>query len=153
DAEVVLSVCNGAFILAKSGLLDGLSATTFAPLIEGLKAAAPKTKVVSDQRFVDNGKVVTSAGLSSGIDGALHVVEKLYGKGTAQRVAVGLEYNWDPQGRWVRARLADRFLWDLYRAAGDRDREILSHEGTTTAWENRWRVRTKEPREKVLADV
>ncbi len=56
QAEAVLSVCNGAFFLAKAGLLDGLEATTFASLIAGLQTAAPKTKVVSNKRFVDNGK-------------------------------------------------------------------------------------------------
>jgi putative intracellular protease/amidase len=152
-AEVVLSVCNGAFILAKAGLLDGLSATTFAALIDGLRAAAPKTKVVSDKRFVDNGKIVTSAGLSSGIDGSLHVVEKLYGRGAAQKVAINLEYNWDPEGRWVRAQLADRLLLSLYRAANDWDRDILLHDGTSDAWENRWRVRTERSGSELVASV
>ena len=58
-AEVVLSVCNGAFFLAQAGLLDGLEATTFAGMIDDLKTAAPKTKVVRDKRFVDNGKIIT----------------------------------------------------------------------------------------------
>jgi transcriptional regulator GlxA family with amidase domain len=71
NAEIVMSVCNGAYILAKTGLLDGLEATTTANLVPGLKIAAPKTKVVDDKRFVDNGKIITTAGLSSGIDGAL----------------------------------------------------------------------------------
>jgi putative intracellular protease/amidase len=152
-AQVVLSVCNGAFILAKSGLLDGKSATTFAPLIEGLRAAAPKTNVVNDKRWVDNGKIVTSAGLSSGIDGALHVVEKLYGRGEAQRVAVGLEYHWDPEGRWVRAQLADRVLADFYRTVNGWDADVVAYEGTTDAWENRWRVRTSDSPAAVLDSI
>ena len=61
-----------------------------------------------DKRFVDNGKIVTAAGLSSGIDGALHVIEKLYGKGAAQVAAVSLEYDWRPDSGWARASLADR---------------------------------------------
>jgi transcriptional regulator GlxA family with amidase domain len=81
-ARVVFSVCNGAFFLARAGLLDGLEATTFAHLIPQLKEAAPKARIVSDRRFVDNGKVVTAAGLSSGIDGR-YVVEKLFGHGQA----------------------------------------------------------------------
>jgi putative intracellular protease/amidase len=137
-AEVVMSVCNGAFILAKAGLLDGKSATTFAPLIEGLRAAAPKTTVVSDKRWVDNGKVVTTAGLSSGIDGAIHVVEKLLGRGRAQQLAVTLEYHWDPEGRWVRAQLADRPLRKLRGAAADW--EVVAYDGDTARWEGRWRV-------------
>ena len=59
DAEVVLSVCTGAFLLAKAGLLDGKEATTHWGSIDALKKAAPKTKVHADRRFVDNGKVVT----------------------------------------------------------------------------------------------
>ena len=91
DAEVVMSVCNGAFILAKAGLLDGLEATTTAGLITRLRQAAPKTKVVDDRRFVDNGKVITTAGLSSGIDGSLHVIERFLGRGTAQMAALGMD--------------------------------------------------------------
>ncbi|HJZ11514.1 MAG TPA: DJ-1/PfpI family protein, partial [Acidobacteriota bacterium] len=60
-AQLVLSVCNGAFLLAKAGLLEGLSATTFYRLLDQLAQEAPKTKIVRDQRFVDNGKVVTTA--------------------------------------------------------------------------------------------
>ena len=61
DAEIVMSVCNGAFILAKAGLLDGLEATTTSGLIPSLREAAPKTKVVDDRRYVDNGKIITTA--------------------------------------------------------------------------------------------
>ena len=66
--QITMSVCNGAFILAKAGLLDGLSATTTAGNIDRLAQQFPKTKVVRDQRFVDNGKIVTTCGLSAGID-------------------------------------------------------------------------------------
>jgi len=138
QAQVVLSVCNGAFILARVGLLDGLEATTFASLIDDLAAEAPKTKVVSDRRFVDNGKIVTSAGLSSGIDAALHVVEKVLGRGRAQVIATNLEYNWDPESSYVRAALADRHLIELYRMARSAGGSIESYAGGTDRWENRW---------------
>ncbi|MHC5544241.1 DJ-1/PfpI family protein, partial [Singulisphaera rosea] len=62
DAEVSLSVCTGAFLLAKAGLLDGLDATTHRSSLDALKAASPKTRVLEGRRFVDCGKVVTSAG-------------------------------------------------------------------------------------------
>jgi putative intracellular protease/amidase len=62
SATHVISVCNGAFILAATGLLDGLKATTFYDLIEALRSQAPKVTVVSDRRFVDNGKIITTAG-------------------------------------------------------------------------------------------
>src|SRR5262249_28760101 len=94
-SKYVMSVCTGAFILAKAGVLDGLSATTVSGGIDRLAKVAQKTRVVSDQRYVDNGKIITTAGLSSGIDGALHLVSRIKGKGTAQATALGLEYNWD----------------------------------------------------------
>ncbi len=98
-AAHTLSVCNGAFILASAGLLDGLTATTTASLIDDLRAEFPKTKVVSDRRFVDNGKIVTAGGLSAGIDGALHVVAVMRGDEAAARVAEGEEYDWRPEGK------------------------------------------------------
>jgi transcriptional regulator GlxA family with amidase domain len=87
EAEVTLSVCFGAFLLADAGLLDGVEATTHSWGIEGLKKAAPKCKVVTGRRFVDGGKVVTTAGVTAGIDGALHVVERLLGKKAARWTA------------------------------------------------------------------
>lgn len=141
DAEVVMSVCNGAFILAKAGLLDGLEATTTAGLIPMLRQVAPKTKVVDDRRFVDNGKIITTAGLSSGIDGSLHVIERFLGRGTAQMAALGMEYNWDPESKFVRAALADKYLRFNYdvkvREGGWRP---LGREGNSDHWENTWAV-------------
>jgi putative intracellular protease/amidase len=141
-AEVVLSVCNGAFFLAEAGLLDGLEATTFAGMIDDLQRSAPKTKVVRDKRFVDNGKIITSAGLSSGIDGALHVIEKLYGRGTAQVAAVGMEYDWRPDSGWARASLADMQLFPAFAAVGEYPRRVVKHEGTKDRWETSWKVTT-----------
>jgi putative intracellular protease/amidase len=142
NAEVVLSVCNGAFFLARAGLLDGLEATTFAGMIEDLQAAAPKAKIVRDKRFVDNGKIVTAAGLSSGVDGALHVIEKLYGKGAAQVAAVSLEYDWRPDSGWARASLADRHIAAAYDAVREFSRTVVRHEGTRERWETCWDIRT-----------
>jgi putative intracellular protease/amidase len=142
-AELVLSVCNGAFFLAKAGLLDGLEATTFAGLIDELKEAAPKTRVVSDKRFVDNGKIITAAGLSSGIDGALHVIERLCGRGIAQVAAVSLEYDWRPDSGYARASLADRRLEPGFEAIREfPSRTIVRHEGTRDRWETSWRIQT-----------
>lgn len=153
-AEIVLSVCNGAFILAKADLLDGLEATTTAGLIPRLREAAPKVKVVDDRRFVDNGKIITAAGLSSGIDGALHVIERLFGKGTAQMAALGMEYNWDPESKYVRAALADkymRFNYDVKVAEGGW--RSLSRAGSLDQWENKWAVTTEGSATDVLASV
>jgi len=93
-AEIVFSVCNGAFLLSRAGLLDGLEATTFAGAIDALRRDAPKTRVVSGRRWVDNGKIITAAGLSAGLDGALHVVERVAGREAAARAAAVMEYDW-----------------------------------------------------------
>jgi transcriptional regulator GlxA family with amidase domain len=150
-AEIVLSVCNGAFFLGRAGLLDGLEATTFAGMIDDLQAAAPKARVVRDKRFVDNGKIITTAGLSSGIDGALHVIERLFGKGSAQVVATALEYDWRPDGGFVRAMLADRYLGGAYEAIRQFQRTVVSHEGTRERWETRWLVRSDLSPQSALA--
>jgi len=106
-AQQALSVCNGAFILASAGLLDGLAATTTAGNLTRLRAEYPRLRVVEDQRWVDSGRIVTAGGLTAGIDGALHVVAKMRGQGLAQQVALGEEYDWHPAGGFARAALAD----------------------------------------------
>lgn len=98
EAELVLSVCNGALVLAKAGLLDGLEATTHHGSIASLRGLAPKTRVQENRRFVDNGKIVTAGGVSAGIDAALHVVERLLGPESARTTARYMEYRWDPSG-------------------------------------------------------
>lgn len=140
-AEKVLSVCNGAYILARADLLNGLEATTFAALIEGLQGIAPETRVVSNKRYVDNGKIVTSAGLSSGLDASLHVVAELLGLGRAQEIATNLEYNWDTEGEYVRALLPDKYLAGVNRKIRSfPGSKHLLHEGNVSHWEDRWSV-------------
>jgi putative intracellular protease/amidase len=131
----VMSVCTGAFLLAKAGMLEGKTVTATTGMIEDLQT--PQTKVVYNQRYVDNGKIITTAGLSSGIDGALHLVSKILGKGAAQRVALGMEYRWDPDGKWARAALAD-----LYMPARIKGMEalIISYEGDDGGWEIKFLV-------------
>jgi len=91
------SVCTGAFMLAGAGILDGLKATTFHNSLDDLQQGFPKIEVLREARFVDNGKVITTAGISAGIDGALHMVAKLQGLAEAKRVAYIMEYdNWVP---------------------------------------------------------
>ncbi|WP_158795597.1 DJ-1/PfpI family protein [Pedobacter sp. L105] len=87
------SVCTGAFILGKAGLLDQLTVTTFHKSITNLQKAVPKAKVLQNVRYVDNGRVITTAGISAGIDGALHLVAKLRGKEVAAAVAKQIEYD------------------------------------------------------------
>lgn len=95
-AELVLSVCTGSLLLAKAGLLDGLTATTHHKTFDLLRELAPRTTVVEDRRFVDNGTVVTSGGISAGIDMSLHIVARLLGEATAERTASYMEYD----GKW-----------------------------------------------------
>ena len=96
SSELVLSVCNGALLLASSGLLDGLEATTHHGSLEALASAHPRTRVLTNRRFVDNGRIMTCAGVSAGIDGALHVVERLLGDEVARNTARYMEYDWRP---------------------------------------------------------
>ncbi|MBL0175169.1 MAG: DJ-1/PfpI family protein [Ignavibacteria bacterium] len=91
-AHIVMSVCTGAFILAELGMLDGLEATTWYGAAGNLRKRYPAIRVCEGRRFTDNGKVITTAGISAGIDGALHVVERLLGKETAERTAKFVEY-------------------------------------------------------------
>jgi putative intracellular protease/amidase len=130
----VMSVCTGAFILAKAGLLDGLSATTIQHAIENLQKASPKTRVVHDQRYVDNGKIITTAGLSSGIDGAFHLVAKINGEGEAQSIALNMEYRWDPHSKYARAALADRYFPDFSDLKSVKGK-IISTDGDLDHWE------------------
>jgi putative intracellular protease/amidase len=131
SSTYVMSVCTGAFILAKADLLNGLTATTVRGGIDRLATAFPNIKVVYDKRYVDNGKIITTAGLSSGIDGAFYLVSKMLGKATAQKVALGIEYNWDPEAKFARAAYADRYLPNFQGLDG----EILSVGGDTERWE------------------
>ncbi|GAA4274586.1 DJ-1/PfpI family protein [Aquimarina gracilis] len=96
-AEIQFSVCTGAFFLAEAGLLNGKIATTFHSAIDLLSNDFPEIDVRDNVRFVDNGNVITTAGISAGIDGALHVVAKLKGTKYAQWVASQMEYEkWIP---------------------------------------------------------
>ena len=92
SADKVLSVCTGALLLAKIGLLDGLRSTTHNSAFELLAEIAPNTEIDRSARFIDNGNVITSAGISAGIDMSLHVIEKLYGFEVAQNTAAYMEY-------------------------------------------------------------
>ena len=94
--EHVLSVCTGALVLARAGLLDGLGATTHHSAFDLLRAEAPTAEVYEDRRYVDNGQVITSSGISAGIDMALHVVARLLGSEAAQATADYMEYRWLP---------------------------------------------------------
>ena len=90
-ANQVLSVCSGSLILAKAGLLEGLKATTHQGDMAELTSLAPNTEIVDGVKFVDNGKIVTSAGITTGIDMCLHVIEKICGADLAKKTSISLE--------------------------------------------------------------
>jgi transcriptional regulator GlxA family with amidase domain len=92
-AEIVASVCTGSLVLGRAGLLDGLEATTHHEALDLLREHAPRTTVVETERFVDNGRILTAAGISAGIDLSLHLVARLHGVQVAQKTARYMEYH------------------------------------------------------------
>lgn len=108
EAEMIMSVCTGALLLAQVGLLNGLEATTHHGAIGLLREVAPSTTIHEDRRFVDNGRIICSAGVAAGIDMSLHVVARLLGEDIAVKTARQMEYPYDgdgpgniPQRQWT----------------------------------------------------
>ncbi|HWZ30703.1 MAG TPA: DJ-1/PfpI family protein [Bryobacteraceae bacterium] len=95
DADMTMSVCTGAFLLAKTGLLKGKTATTHHGSFGRFGMTMKEIRLKRGYRFVDEGKVATSGGLSCGMDLALHVVERYYGRQEAENAAFWLEYQGD----------------------------------------------------------
>jgi transcriptional regulator GlxA family with amidase domain len=91
-AEIVMSICTGALVLAKAGLLDGLRITTHHTALDLLRELAPAAIVDPSQRFHDNGKIITAAGISAGLDSSLHVVARLLDPDAAEATAYQMEY-------------------------------------------------------------
>jgi len=96
NSEITMSVCTGAFILGRAGLLDNKKVTTWWAAINNLRKDVPTATVLENTRFVDNGQLITTAGISAGIDGALHLVQKLISTESAIKTARNMEYNWQP---------------------------------------------------------
>jgi transcriptional regulator GlxA family with amidase domain len=93
-AELVASVCTGAFLLAKAGLIDGKRVTTHWEDVEELRTMFPRVRVDEGKRWIDEGRVVTSAGISAGIDMSLYLVGRLEGEELAVRTARQMDYDW-----------------------------------------------------------
>jgi transcriptional regulator GlxA family with amidase domain len=91
-AEIVTSVCTGASLLARTGLLDGRRATTNKRAFDWVVSTGPAVDWVRSARWVDDGKFVTSSGVSAGIDMALHLIERTVDAETAAQVARVMEY-------------------------------------------------------------
>jgi len=96
EVERLLSVCTGSLLLGKAGLLDGLEATTHHGALDRLRDLAPGATVRDDLRYVDNGEIVTSGGISAGIDMALHIVRQTAGEAVVQNTLKEMEYDWAP---------------------------------------------------------
>src|SRR5437667_819959 len=92
NTDVTMSVCTGAFVLAKTGLLSGKAATTYHGAFVTFATQFPDIHLKRGARFVEDGNLATAGGLSSGIDLALRVVERYYGREVAQKTAYNLEY-------------------------------------------------------------
>lgn len=95
NARFIVSLCDGAFVLAKAGLLDGVQATTFPSDQDRFAAAFPKVDVIRGVSFVDAGKVLTSVGGSKSFDVAFWLVERVYGAKVAEGIGRGLVVDWD----------------------------------------------------------
>lgn len=93
-AGLVASVCTGAFLLARAGLLKGRRATTHWEDVPELRSKFPETDVVEGVRWVDEGDIVTSGGISAGIDMSLHLVGRLHSTELAERAARQMEFCW-----------------------------------------------------------
>jgi transcriptional regulator GlxA family with amidase domain len=94
QTELLASVCTGVFILAEAGLVAEHPVTTHWEDVELLREAFPELEVVENERYVDNGALITSAGISAGIDMSLHLVGRLMGDELAQKTARQMDYNW-----------------------------------------------------------
>lgn len=96
EGAVVTSVCTGALVLADAGLLDGQPATTHWAALDLLAALGNEIEVRAEARFVDGGRVVTAAGVSAGIDMALHLIARLHSVERTRQIRRYIQYDPDP---------------------------------------------------------
>jgi transcriptional regulator GlxA family with amidase domain len=93
-ADITASVCTGAFLLAKAGLLESKTATTHWEDIDDLHSTFPDVKIKNNVRWVDEGAIITAAGISAGIDMSLHIVSRVADENLAARTARQMEFDW-----------------------------------------------------------
>lgn len=122
QAEVVMSVCSGSALLARAGLLDGRRATSNKLFFSLATAQSDKVEWVAQARWVEDDRFVTSSGVSAGIDMALAVIARLYGRAHAEQVARMTEYEWqsdasrDPFSQYLNQGRMDEYLVAIGRA-------------------------------------
>ncbi len=88
----IMTVCSGSMLLGKTGLLDGKKSTTHYSALDLLQEMYPKTKVVKDVKYVEDGSILTTAGVTSGIDGAIYLIKKNHGEEVAMKISEIMEY-------------------------------------------------------------
>jgi transcriptional regulator GlxA family with amidase domain len=93
-SELTMSVCTGSLLLSAAGLLEGLAATTHRAAMDELRALNSGAEILPHARIVDNGALITAAGISAGIDAALYVVSRLLGEVRARATAHYMQYDW-----------------------------------------------------------
>ncbi len=142
SVETMFSVCSGAFLLGKAGILDGQQATTFASLIPQFEQEFPEVRVLRDVKYTNNGNVFTSAGLSSGIEASYQVLAEYYGQGFAQNVANHMEYDWDIKSDYARTQLADNYLLSLQSIVSLFAQDFSYSYGGVDQWEYRFELRS-----------
>ncbi|MEA2434562.1 MAG: hypothetical protein QOG54_2019 [Actinomycetota bacterium] len=96
QGTLMTSVCTGSLVYADTGLLKGRPATTYWSALDLLKEIDPSIELRPDDRFVDSGEVITAAGVSAGIDMALHLVARLHSVERAKQVRRGIQYDPEP---------------------------------------------------------
>lgn len=99
-AEIAMTVCTGTALFARAGVLDGHRATTNKMMFNWVAEHGPKVEWVKEARWVEDGKFVTSSGVSAGIDMALAVIARLCGQQMSQTLAMGTEYEWHQDAGW-----------------------------------------------------
>lgn len=147
DGETIMSVCNGAFTLANTGLLHGMKATTTSGNIDALRKAHADINVVRTARVVDNGRIITTGGYSAGIDGALHLIARMAGDGKAQWTAELIEYDAQPEGSFLPA---THGFHVMHQTLGNENLTgfghidtLVSTAGDTNRWRYVWLVHSK----------
>jgi transcriptional regulator GlxA family with amidase domain len=99
-AEIAMTVCTGTALFARAGVLDGRRATTNKMMFDWVATYGPKVEWIKEARWVEDGKFVTSSGVSAGIDMALAVIARLCGQQISESLAVGTEYEWHQDAAW-----------------------------------------------------
>ncbi|MFK7957010.1 MAG: DJ-1/PfpI family protein [Lysobacterales bacterium] len=152
--QKILSVCTGSFILAESGVLNGLKATTFYRSLDNFRKDYPKIEVVKGVRWAENDHIITSAGLSSGIDAALHLVAQFRSVEIARSTALHLEYDWQPEQGFVRTSLADQYLptLDINWPRKTQISSVFSI-GDEQHWQRRIRITSSRSLDELLARI